>query len=520
MGAVREHWERLVPAAEGLYEAWEQRVFAAAEVLSLLGSPLSEEIVEQKLQLWGGPAASPQSAPQCLPTCARPPGVPAFYRVTHAAGVAVRSNPSLDAEVVGHKCSGEVVAALGPQDMRYSESDAPGWICLVEPDGPGFMLCDGRAAGIGHSLLHLLTAGEEEALVALHRDIGRQIRRAELLVLCQLHAVTPACRFVGRLPRVCDGLPLERRDGVLWRPVALNAELGLVAVRGSGEVCQSPWRILACRALRQGDLVEACRMAPLEGPVGKALARVAVTLDGGRLGVPLGYGPLYRNATPENLAGSAEPSANCKASLVPWSDGTAADCVLLIRTTEDVHPGEELVLHCPGAAGIVPSCPAAWNSSLDEPAVRSCPPAGNYGEATSGFVWWSRSEVHGAGVFSSRDLVRGSVLELCPALVLDELSSRAAADYSMGFRPLCASDVPLAVLPLGMGSLYNHGLVGEPSADYWYDSLLEAVVIVANQDIAAGQEVFVDYGRSYWDNRALGASARCDSPPAMVGQPA
>jgi len=177
--------------------------------------------------------------------------------------------------------------------------------------------------------------------------------------------------------------------------------------------------------------------------------------------------------------------------------------VLLVHADRDVKPGEELVLSGLDRQGGRPPCSDPW----DRPPASELDAGGSqdrgYGDATGGLLRWGSSMLHGAGVFTTCDRPWQSILELCPALELDEQSRLAAADYSMGFRARHEGDGALAVLPLGFGALYNQSEAGEPPADYWYDRSLTMVAFVANKDIACNQEVFIDYGQSYWRNRGL-----------------
>jgi len=466
MASAKEHWDLLSPqglAGSG-YEAWERRVHDAADVLDLLGLPLGEETIQEKLRLWHGEFPATEERVWVPPS--RNVGQPIFCRVTHAAGVAVRSEPSLDARILSLRQHGEVVAVL-------AESSKPAWVQVLEPDGPGFMLGDGRLVGISQPLLAWLSPETGEAEAALQRHLGRQIHQVEALVLQRVRDASPLTCWSGRLPPVTGpSMP---------RVLALNATAGLIAERDSAG---SSWRVLTTRTLHLGDLVEVCHIVPLRGTPGIALAPHTLEL-GEVFGMPLGYGSLYRSRR-------EELPANCRASVVQTDKGNdiMKGQALFIHAACDVAPGEELQLGG-GPLELLPPPTTPWTSEAS--------PA-DYGEATSGSLRWGRSPTHGQGVFATSELSRQVVVELCPALVLDEQSRLAMADYSMCFHPARTGEDALAVLPLGFGAVYNHTW-GADLAEYWYDGGLQVVAFVSIVDIMQGQEVLIDYGCSYWKNR-------------------
>ena len=95
------------------------------------------------------------------------------------------------------------------------------------------------------------------------------------------------------------------------------------------------------------------------------------------------------------------------------------------------------------------------------------------------------STVHGRGVFASRPLLAGSLIEDCPILrVLDPPAG--LLDYVFGENALL----------LGNGSLYNHR--NPPNARQVFQREYEKCLIYALRDIALDEEVFIDYGRDWW----------------------
>jgi hypothetical protein len=93
----------------------------------------------------------------------------------------------------------------------------------------------------------------------------------------------------------------------------------------------------------------------------------------------------------------------------------------------------------------------------------------------------------GRGVFAVRPIGRGEVVETCPMLVADdeqgEALSLGAEGYVFGW-----GDGSTA-LALGYGSLYNHSFAPNATTLETPDEL----VITAVRDIAAGEEIFINY---------------------------
>lgn len=103
----------------------------------------------------------------------------------------------------------------------------------------------------------------------------------------------------------------------------------------------------------------------------------------------------------------------------------------------------------------------------------------------------------GRGVFAVRDIAAGETIELCPVIELEGTDPPAPlGDYVVA----AGEGEDGQVLMLGYGSLYNHS--DEPNAEYVYKAD-DAYAFVAARDIAAGEEVTIDYERDWWETRDL-----------------
>ena len=97
----------------------------------------------------------------------------------------------------------------------------------------------------------------------------------------------------------------------------------------------------------------------------------------------------------------------------------------------------------------------------------------------------------GRGVFCGSALKQGDLVELCPVLVLpkgdfDKIHGSHLHDYYFLWEH--EGETALA---LGYGSLYNHAT--ESNADYEMDFAARTIAIIAQRDIAADEEICIDY---------------------------
>ena len=103
---------------------------------------------------------------------------------------------------------------------------------------------------------------------------------------------------------------------------------------------------------------------------------------------------------------------------------------------------------------------------------------------------------HGRGVFATRRFVKGQLVERCPTVEVDdsEVTGRLG-DYV--YTSVNEGDL---LLVLGYGMLYNHS--ADPNVEYLQDEP-STMRFVALGDIAAGDELTIDYGEEWWETREL-----------------
>ncbi len=107
-------------------------------------------------------------------------------------------------------------------------------------------------------------------------------------------------------------------------------------------------------------------------------------------------------------------------------------------------------------------------------------------------IYFGPSPVHGRGVFTAEFIPAGSLLEICPVLVLpaselDRIHGSSLHDYYFLWGP--EQDRP--AIALGFGSLYNHA--EPPNAEFRLRYEDDSIHFVALQDIPAGGEITIDY---------------------------
>lgn len=103
---------------------------------------------------------------------------------------------------------------------------------------------------------------------------------------------------------------------------------------------------------------------------------------------------------------------------------------------------------------------------------------------------------NGRGVFATKAWKKGETIEICPLIVApsDDWGD-ALNDYIFQH-----SDTESA-LALGQCSLYNHA--DKPNVTYTIDTTQNAMVLKAERDLEAGEQLFISYGSDWWRSRGL-----------------
>lgn len=110
------------------------------------------------------------------------------------------------------------------------------------------------------------------------------------------------------------------------------------------------------------------------------------------------------------------------------------------------------------------------------------------------------SELHGLGVFATKDIDKDEVIEECPILFLPTKNGEmnyVLIDYT--FQWPKTDEWTNHVISLGYGSLYNHS--NTPNADWFSDEEKMVFKFVSLKPIKKGEEITIYYGgEGYWND--------------------
>ncbi len=109
-----------------------------------------------------------------------------------------------------------------------------------------------------------------------------------------------------------------------------------------------------------------------------------------------------------------------------------------------------------------------------------------------------QSLVHGRGMFASRDIKQGEIIEEVPVVLFhrDEVKpGTIIRDYDIEY-----TDGVHSAMMLGYGAVYNHS--DDNSADWTFRDD-KTLIVKANRPIKKGDEIFVSYGAGYWNHRNI-----------------
>jgi SET domain-containing protein len=116
-------------------------------------------------------------------------------------------------------------------------------------------------------------------------------------------------------------------------------------------------------------------------------------------------------------------------------------------------------------------------------------------------IYFAPSEKGGRGVFSAIYISEGTLIEVCPMIVLPEEDFQKIHDSTLhDYYFLWGDDENQCAIALGFGSLYNHDY--EPNARYFVDPEEETMEIYATKEIFPGDEITVTYN-GHPDDKSL-----------------
>ena len=102
------------------------------------------------------------------------------------------------------------------------------------------------------------------------------------------------------------------------------------------------------------------------------------------------------------------------------------------------------------------------------------------------------SEKKGRAVYCLHDIAEGSLIEICPVIVVPPKDTLAIHNSILhDYYFMWDMEAKSSAIALGYGSLYNHS--DQPNAEFLIDRTTTEIKIMAIQDVTAGTEITLDY---------------------------
>lgn len=119
------------------------------------------------------------------------------------------------------------------------------------------------------------------------------------------------------------------------------------------------------------------------------------------------------------------------------------------------------------------------------------------GKLKRGHIVVKPSEIHGYGVFATKKIAKGEIIEECPILM-----------FSAGFELPPLGNVLFTwknddtnALPLGYGVIYNHADV--PNAVHYFDEKYDLLGFRALRTIRKNEEILISYSKNWFEQRGI-----------------
>ena len=124
-------------------------------------------------------------------------------------------------------------------------------------------------------------------------------------------------------------------------------------------------------------------------------------------------------------------------------------------------------------------------------------------------LYVAHSEDMGRGVYTASDIPSGSLIEICPVIVIPAsetpiIHKTVLHDYYFSW----GEDRKSCAIAGGLGSLYNHS--ASANADFILDFPAETIEIMSVRDIVAGEQITINYHgipsskkKTWWEMRRM-----------------
>lgn len=113
-------------------------------------------------------------------------------------------------------------------------------------------------------------------------------------------------------------------------------------------------------------------------------------------------------------------------------------------------------------------------------------------------VEWKKRPGGDYTVKSKTQFAKGEIIEICPMIILPEIAKTIDRLKDIIFEVDKKKNE--YALVLGYGSLYRHS--NEPNVDYAYNKRQRHMFFIANRPIQAHEELTINYGSEYWEERS------------------
>lgn len=117
-----------------------------------------------------------------------------------------------------------------------------------------------------------------------------------------------------------------------------------------------------------------------------------------------------------------------------------------------------------------------------------------------------QSEVHGRGVFATEDIKSGELIEACPMVIMAHRMNyhKDPTIWAYMFTNTCPCEECKRhgghfLMIMGYGQIYNHQDDNNASIKFFLKE--QYAEVRALRDISKGEEIFVNYGSKYFENR-------------------
>jgi len=106
-------------------------------------------------------------------------------------------------------------------------------------------------------------------------------------------------------------------------------------------------------------------------------------------------------------------------------------------------------------------------------------------------LYFAPSGKHRYGMFCTEDIASGSVIEICPIILIPGEQARQIVRGYILYEYYFEWKKDSIAIALGYGSLYNHA--ENPNTEFQPDYKNQYIIFTALKNIPAGTEILVDY---------------------------